>query len=57
MLYIRNFMMLQPFEYQGFQPIAGLTSSCLQTEVKDHPASLGVTCSQQIEFPQSLLDF
>ena len=31
------------------QPIAGLTSICPQTEVKDHPASLGMPCSQHIE--------
>ena len=30
--------------------LAGLTSTCLQTEVKHHPASIRVTC-QHVEFP------
>jgi hypothetical protein len=31
--------------------IIGLNSICTQTMVKDHPASLGVTCGQHVKFP------
>ena len=34
-----------------YQPTAGLTSTCLQTGVKDHPTSLGVACGQYDESP------
>ena len=35
---------------QGFQQ-TGLTSTCPQKEVNDHPASLGVMCRRHVESP------
>ena len=37
------------------QSTADLTSTCPQREVKDHPASLGVTCGQLVELPAVFL--
>ena len=31
------------------QPTAGLIFTCLLIEMKDHPASLRVTCDQQVK--------
>ena len=45
-----NLVLLLSIEGQGLELTAGLTSICLQTEVKDHPASLGVTFGQHVEF-------
>ena len=33
------------------QPADCITSTCAQTEVNNHPASLRVTCGQHIESP------
>ena len=33
------------------KPKAGLTSTFPQTEMKDHPASLGVTCDKHVDLP------
>ena len=33
------------------QSAASCTSTCTETEVYDHPATLGVTCGQHVESP------
>ena len=38
------------------QPTEGLTSTCPFTEVKGHPASLGVTCGQHLS-TRAVVDF
>ena len=35
-----------------YQPSAGRIFTCPQTEVKDHPASLRVTCGEHVEPPR-----
>ena len=35
----------RPLRTRTCQPTNGLTSGCPLSEVKDHPASLGVTCA------------
>ena len=44
-------MALQPIEGQDSKLTVSLASTCLQTEMKNNPASLGVTCGQQVESP------
>ena len=39
-----------------YQPAAGLISTCPQTELKDHSASLCVTCDQNVE-STAIVDF
>ena len=39
-----------PISTRVFQQTAGLTFTCLQTEVIDH-TNLGVTCCQNFDFP------
>jgi hypothetical protein len=38
-----------PLRASSCQRTPGPTSSCPQTEVKDHPVSLGMMCVQRIE--------
>ena len=40
-----------PLRTSASQPTADLTFTCLKTEVKDHPISLGVTYGQHVELP------
>ena len=39
-----------PLSAWAYHPTAGLTSICLQTDVKDHAASLGVIYGQYVKF-------
>ena len=42
-------MLYSPLRARAYQLTAGLTSIYLQTEVKDHTASLGVIYGQHVE--------
>ena len=44
-------MLYSPLRVRINRPTAGLTSTCLHTEVKGHPASLEVMYGQYVEFP------
>ena len=46
-----NHVALQATEGQDLSTTAGLTSTCPQSEVKYHPTSLGMTCSQHVKTP------
>ena len=48
-------MFFSPMRIRACRPTADLTSTCQQTELKDHQCSLGVTCSQHVEFPNRFL--
>ena len=39
-----------PLRISGYQSTADLNSACSQTDSKDQPASLGVTCDQHVKF-------
>ena len=39
-----------PLRTRAYLPAADITSTCPVTEMKDHWASLGLTCGQHIEF-------
>ena len=44
-----------PLRASACQPTDGVTFTFQRIEVRDHPASLGVTCDQHIEF-QGIVD-
>ena len=58
-LHINNYILLlrySPVRARVLQPIASLTFTCPQTELKDHTGSLGVTFVQHVESP-AVVDF
>ena len=40
-----------PLRARTYQPTLGLTSTCPQKDVKDHPTTLGVSCDQHVDSP------
>ena len=47
-------MLYSPLRALAYRPTAGLSSTCPLTEVKDHPASLGLTHGSMLNFPATV---